>query len=151
MTIVPVILAGGIGERLWPVSKADYPKQFALHDESGHSLFQATVRHLESMIRMAEASARMHLRELAFQRTLQPRAVGVHARNAHWLPLGIARVGQQRLGLPVQAIALAHPVPVQARTGRADQRHGIVDAGDARPGQRPGRGGPRQRRLQRRN
>lgn len=43
MTIVPVILAGGMGERLWPVSKADYPKQFALHDARGHSLFQATV------------------------------------------------------------------------------------------------------------
>lgn len=43
MTIVPVILAGGSGERLWPVSKRDYPKQFALQDAAGHSLFQATV------------------------------------------------------------------------------------------------------------
>lgn len=38
--IVPVILAGGSGSRLWPVSRARFPKQFgALLD--GESLFQA--------------------------------------------------------------------------------------------------------------
>ena len=26
--IVPVILAGGVGSRLWPVSRSYYPKQF---------------------------------------------------------------------------------------------------------------------------
>lgn len=43
MSVVPVILAGGAGERLWPVSKADYPKQFICVDNSGVSLFQATI------------------------------------------------------------------------------------------------------------
>ena len=40
--IVPVILAGGSGTRLWPVSTQQYPKQFiALNGE--HTLFQQTL------------------------------------------------------------------------------------------------------------
>jgi len=43
--IHPVILAGGSGTRLWPISRKAYPKQFTplLGDES---LFQASVRRL---------------------------------------------------------------------------------------------------------
>ncbi len=43
--ITPVILCGGSGTRLWPVSRKSYPKQFArLTGEE--SLFQASVRRL---------------------------------------------------------------------------------------------------------
>jgi mannose-1-phosphate guanylyltransferase/mannose-6-phosphate isomerase len=28
MKIVPVILSGGSGERLWPLSRKEYPKQY---------------------------------------------------------------------------------------------------------------------------
>lgn len=43
--ITPIILAGGSGTRLWPLSRKSYPKQFA---DLGHedSLFQATVKRL---------------------------------------------------------------------------------------------------------
>jgi mannose-1-phosphate guanylyltransferase / mannose-6-phosphate isomerase len=44
MKIIPVLLAGGSGERLWPLSKLDYPKQFVSLDASGHSLFQETLK-----------------------------------------------------------------------------------------------------------
>jgi mannose-1-phosphate guanylyltransferase/mannose-6-phosphate isomerase len=39
--IVPVILSGGSGTRLWPLSRSSYPKQF-LNIESGRSLLQET-------------------------------------------------------------------------------------------------------------
>ena len=41
-TIVPVLLAGGSGSRLWPLSREQYPKQFHALLGSG-SLFQDTV------------------------------------------------------------------------------------------------------------
>jgi len=43
--IHPVILAGGAGTRLWPVSRKSYPKQFAQLIE-GESLFQRTVQRI---------------------------------------------------------------------------------------------------------
>ena len=45
LSIVPVILCGGSGTRLWPLSRKSYPKQFAplIGDES---LFQASARRL---------------------------------------------------------------------------------------------------------
>ena len=34
-TMIPVILSGGSGTRLWPVSRENYPKQFCdLYDDS---------------------------------------------------------------------------------------------------------------------
>jgi mannose-1-phosphate guanylyltransferase/mannose-6-phosphate isomerase len=41
--LIPVILAGGAGERLWPVSTQTMPKQFIVHTPDGLTLFQAAV------------------------------------------------------------------------------------------------------------
>jgi len=44
----PVIIAGGSGTRLWPLSRATYPKQFlALHGK--HSLFQQAAQRLHAL------------------------------------------------------------------------------------------------------
>lgn len=43
--IIPVLLVGGSGTRLWPVSRKSYPKQFTAFDD-GPSLFQQTVTRL---------------------------------------------------------------------------------------------------------
>ena len=46
MAFIPVILAGGKGERFWPLSRRDRPKQFLSLDGSGVSLLQATAKRL---------------------------------------------------------------------------------------------------------
>ncbi len=45
-SLIPVILAGGKGERFWPVSRKHRPKQFLSLDGSGKSLLQATAERL---------------------------------------------------------------------------------------------------------
>ena len=45
-TFVPVILAGGKGERFWPLSRRKRPKQFLCLDGSGKSLLQSTAERL---------------------------------------------------------------------------------------------------------
>lgn len=42
--IIPVIMAGGSGTRLWPVSRDSMPKQFITLLDDGFSTFQATIR-----------------------------------------------------------------------------------------------------------
>ena len=42
----PVVLAGGSGERFWPLSRKSKPKQFLNLDDSGLSLIQSTVMRL---------------------------------------------------------------------------------------------------------
>ncbi len=44
--MIPVILAGGKGERFWPLSRRHRPKQFLSLDGSGKSLLQATADRL---------------------------------------------------------------------------------------------------------
>jgi mannose-1-phosphate guanylyltransferase len=48
-SLIPVILAGGKGERFWPLSRLSRPKQFLCLDGSGRSLLQATADRLLSL------------------------------------------------------------------------------------------------------
>ena len=48
--LLPVILCGGTGTRLWPLSRASYPKQYwALADNADETLLQLTHRRLEGL------------------------------------------------------------------------------------------------------
>ena len=49
-SLIPVILAGGKGERFWPLSRKHRPKQFLSLDGSGNSLLQATAQRLLPLI-----------------------------------------------------------------------------------------------------
>ena len=48
MQLLPVILSGGSGSRLWPLSREAYPKQF-LPLLGSRSLLQATVQRIDGM------------------------------------------------------------------------------------------------------
>ncbi len=48
MTIIPVILSGGSGTRLWPLSRADFPKQL-LKLITNNTMLQETVKRLKGM------------------------------------------------------------------------------------------------------
>lgn len=47
--IIPVVLAGGIGSRLWPMSRKLYPKQFQDLLGQGESFFQATLHRIKNL------------------------------------------------------------------------------------------------------
>ncbi|MBU3607815.1 mannose-1-phosphate guanylyltransferase/mannose-6-phosphate isomerase [Polynucleobacter nymphae] len=49
--VIPVILCGGSGTRLWPLSRSGFPKQFLVlsGDGSSHSLFQQAVSRINSV------------------------------------------------------------------------------------------------------
>lgn len=47
--LVPVILSGGSGSRLWPVSREQYPKQFQCFNSNEYSLLQESALRLTGM------------------------------------------------------------------------------------------------------
>lgn len=47
--IIPVILAGGSGTRLWPLSRKQYPKQFLKLGLDQYSLLQTTLQRLKNL------------------------------------------------------------------------------------------------------
>jgi len=52
--LVPVILCGGTGTRLWPLSRASYPKQYwPLVGQGDHTLLQQTQQRLEGLPELA--------------------------------------------------------------------------------------------------
>ena len=49
-TIVPIILAGGTGSRLWPLSRKSFPKQFiSLLEKNNNTLLQETYKRIENL------------------------------------------------------------------------------------------------------
>ena len=49
-TIIPVILSGGFGTRLWPLSRQSYPKQFlSINSKEGKTLLQETQERISSI------------------------------------------------------------------------------------------------------
>ncbi len=53
MKIIPVILSGGSGTRLWPLSREHYPKQY-LHLLNGNTMLQETILRLRGLKSLSE-------------------------------------------------------------------------------------------------
>lgn len=49
--VIPVILCGGFGTRLWPLSRSGFPKQFLVlsGDDSAQSLFQQAIERIQTI------------------------------------------------------------------------------------------------------
>lgn len=52
-TLVPVILSGGMGTRLWPLSRSNFPKQFLNLSDPNLSLIQQTIHRVQDKARFA--------------------------------------------------------------------------------------------------
>ena len=86
MTITPVILCGGAGTRLWPLSRSTYPKQF-LRLTSEHSMLQETVLRLEGAPGVG-APVVICNQEHRFLVAEQLRAIGVKPKLLLLEPIG---------------------------------------------------------------
>ncbi|WP_283214929.1 sugar phosphate nucleotidyltransferase, partial [Methylobacterium tardum] len=54
--VLPVILCGGTGTRLWPASRESMPKQFARLVDAERSTFQATLARVSDAAVFAKAT-----------------------------------------------------------------------------------------------
>lgn len=88
--LLPVVLCGGVGSRLWPLSRETYPKQFlALFGE--RSMLQETVLRLREPlpgIRMADAPVLVCNSEHRFVAAEQLKAIGLERARILLEPVG---------------------------------------------------------------
>lgn len=77
-TVIPVILSGGSGTRLWPLSRKHYPKQFHKLTGGEHTLLQDTalrVKHLSAPIVVCNEDHRFMLAEQLQSIAIKPAAI----------------------------------------------------------------------------
>jgi mannose-1-phosphate guanylyltransferase/mannose-6-phosphate isomerase len=111
--IVPVILSGGSGTRLWPLSRESQPKQF-LSLVSEHSLFQDTLLRTQNLARSATAAIVVCNEGHRFLVAEQSRAIGS-------VPEAIILEPTGRNTAPALAVAALRAQEAAARRGdRAD-------------------------------
>ena len=91
-TIQPVIMAGGSGTRLWPLSRAGYPKQFLVLGGGKTSLFQQAVLRLHGLAKAGGAGLAAPMvignEEHRFLLLDQLRELGIDPRAVLLEPMG---------------------------------------------------------------
>ena len=60
ISVIPVILCGGSGTRLWPLSRSGFPKQFLVlsGDDSNQSLFQQAIERINAIGNQKQGEAK---------------------------------------------------------------------------------------------
>jgi len=84
--IIPVILAGGVGRRLWPLSREQHPKQF-IRVESDYSMLQDSMRRL-SKLSIADQAIVICNEEHRFLVRGQLKEVGLSCKSIILEPVG---------------------------------------------------------------
>jgi mannose-1-phosphate guanylyltransferase/mannose-6-phosphate isomerase len=127
MNLYPVILAGGSGTRLWPMSREASPKQFLPLLEDG-SPFQVTLKRLESLGRVQPATVVTNA-EHRFLVADEARASGRKLRTTYLEPFGrstapaLALVANDILAEDPEALLLVlsadHDIPDESQFAEA--------------------------------
>lgn len=87
--LIPVVMAGGTGSRLWPMSRESFPKQFLSIDDSGISLLQQTLQRLSGLAGIEVAAPLVICNEEhRFLVAEQLREIGQLATNIILEPVG---------------------------------------------------------------
>lgn len=84
MSIIPVILSGGAGTRLWPVSREGHPKPF-MRLPDGHTLLARTYRRAAALLPSGGSIMTVTNREHYFASKDQLAEAGVVNQQAHYL------------------------------------------------------------------
>ena len=133
--IIPVILSGGSGMRLWPVSRTLYPKQF-IPLRNNRSLFQDTVARVRNLEHGIQAPIIVCNHEHRFMAAEQLRLEGSQQANILLEPVGrntapaialAALCAQQRHAEAIMLVLPAdHIVDGQAEFSRAVELAGSL-------------------------
>lgn len=90
---IPVVIAGGSGSRLWPLSRQAYPKQFLPLVDQGCTMLQATLLRLQQALPEAEApiiichaSHRFIVAEQCRTMSIQPQAIILEPEGKNTAP-----------------------------------------------------------------
>lgn len=133
MTITPVLLAGGSGTRLWPVSRKSFPKQFAalVGDET---LFQASARRLSGAdyaapLVMTNADFRFIVAEQLEQAGIEAAAIMIEPSGRNTAPAILAAALRVAETDPAQLLLVApsdHVVPDVAAFSEAVRKGAVA-------------------------
>ena len=136
--ITPVLMAGGSGTRLWPVSRKSFPKQFAplMGDQT---LFQASARRLAGPdfadpVVMTNADFRFIVAEQLEQAGIRPGAIVIEPSGRNTAPAILVAALMVAAKDPEGLLLVApsdHVIPDEAAFGRA-VRQGAGPAAEGR-------------------
>ena len=112
--IIPVLLAGGSGTRLWPLSRKSYPKQFAslfagetLFQESAKRLVSSETLHFDPQITITNSDFRFIIIEQLQALGINPGSVLIEPESRNTAPAILAAAIYASRGNPDATILIA--------------------------------------------